>query len=362
VSDENDRESKTEEATEKRLRDSEAEGRVPHSREVVTAFSVGAIHVLVVWQFAGMAAHLGTVLSIYLDRADTIPLANGADLQSLLLHVGRHDFALLFVPLLVLALAGVSASVLQNRPRAIAKRIQPKFSNISPGAGFRRLYSLTGGVEFAKSAGKLVACTIAIAVALADAPAILVRAEATPLEVFGATLVELARSVTGSVLVVTAVIAAADLAWSRFRYRRDLRMTRQEIKDEVKDAEGDPLLKARMKSVARDRSRRKMLQAVPTATLIVTNPTHFAVALRYRRGVDNAPVVVAKGMDHLALKIRTIAGDNGVRLFENPPLARALYREAPLGYAVPEQFFEAIAALVVLAERHASQARIPSQG
>lgn len=354
MAEDQDRESKTEEATEKRLRDSEAEGRVPHSREVATAFSVAAIHVLVAWQLAAMATGLGRVLAIYLDRADAISLATAADAKTLLIHVGQHDFVTLFLPLALLAAAGVSASVLQNRPRAVAARIRPKFSNISPSAGFRRLYSLSGGIEFAKSVAKLAICGIAIAFALADAPIDLVRAQAMPLDAFAVITQDLARSTTGAVLSVTAIIAGADLAWSRLRYRRDLRMTRQEVKDEIKEAEGDPLLKARMKSVARDRSRRKMLRDVPTATLVVTNPTHFAVALRYRRGKDNAPVVVARGMDHLALKIRGIAEEHGIRLFENPPLARALYREAPVGYAIPEQFFEAVAGLIVLAERHAT--------
>lgn len=356
MAEENDRESKTEEATDKRLRDSEAEGRVPQSRDIVTAFSVTAIYLLVGWHFCGMAHRLGGHLANFLDRADSISLANPADIQLLMVHVAWWDLALLFVPLLILAAAGVSASLLQNQPRAVVARIRPKFSNISAAAGFRRIYSLAGGVEFIKSAAKLVVCSSAIALALSDVPTLLFQAEATPLESFASILVGLARTATGAVLSVTVAIAAADLAWSRFRYRRDLRMTRQEVKDEVKEAEGDPLLKARMKSVARERGRRKMLQTVPTATFVVTNPTHFAIALRYRRGQDSAPIVVAKGMDHIALKIRSIADKNGVQMFENPPLARALYKEAPVGYTIPEHFFEAIAALVLLAERHAARA------
>jgi flagellar biosynthesis protein FlhB len=144
-----------------------------------------------------------------------------------------------------------------------------------------------------------------------------------------------------------AAIVAADVVWSRIKWRMDLRMSKQEIKDEHKQAEGDPLMRARRLSLARDRSRRRMLAAVPRATVVIANPTHYAVALRYVRGDHAAPVVVAKGLDHIALKIREIAESHEIPVVEDKALARSLYDAVTLDRPIPPEFYKAIAEIIL---------------
>ena len=148
------------------------------------------------------------------------------------------------------------------------------------------------------------------------------------------------------VTLVVAVIAVADLFWSRHQWRVDLRMTRQEVKDEHKQTEGDPIVKARLRSLARDRARQRMMSAVPQATLVIANPTHFAIALRYRRDEDAAPVVLAKGQDLIALRIREIATEHGIPVFEEPVLARSMYKQVSIDSLIPSQFYKAVAELI----------------
>jgi flagellar biosynthetic protein FlhB len=158
------------------------------------------------------------------------------------------------------------------------------------------------------------------------------------------------RSITVDILVavvlVMAAIAAADLVWSRFSWRRDMRMSKQEVKDELKQSEGDPIVKSRIRSVARDRARRRMMTAVPKATLVIANPTHYAIALRYVREENSAPLVVAKGQDLVALKIREIAEENGIPVFEDVALARSMYKQVSVDSVIPPQFYQAVAELV----------------
>ena len=158
------------------------------------------------------------------------------------------------------------------------------------------------------------------------------------------------RSIAVQILVaivfVMAVIASADFVWSRFHLKRDLRMSKQEVKDELKQSEGDPIVKSRLRSLARDRARRRMMTAVPNATLVIANPTHFSIALRYVRDQDAAPVVLAKGQDLVALRIREIAKEHNIPIFEDVALARSMYKQVSVDSVIPSQFYQAVAELV----------------
>ena len=153
-------------------------------------------------------------------------------------------------------------------------------------------------------------------------------------------------------------MVVADIVWSRIRWRTDLRMTRQELKDEFKQSEGDPLVKSRLRSLARDRARRRMIAAVPTATVVIANPTHFAIALKYDRAKGGAPVVVAKGADLIALRIREIASRHSVPIIEDKPLARALYDAVEVGQWIPPEFYRAVAKILHLLYTRPAHARI----
>ncbi len=163
---------------------------------------------------------------------------------------------------------------------------------------------------------------------------------------FGLVIRQSMIDVLKAILFVMAVIAGIDLVWSRYHWLQDLRMTKQEIKDEMKQAEGDPIIKARLRSLARDRMRKRMMAAVPKATLVIANPTHYAIALRYVRDQDSAPVVVAKGQDLIALKIREIAEANGIPVFEDVALARSMYKQVSVDSVIPSQFYQAVAEFV----------------
>jgi flagellar biosynthetic protein FlhB len=159
-------------------------------------------------------------------------------------------------------------------------------------------------------------------------------------------ILTLAIRLVSAVCIATIVLVAADLIWARLRWQRSLRMSRQEIKDEHKQIEGDPMVKARLRSLAQDRTRKRMLAAVPRATVVIANPTHFAVALRYERDENPAPLVVAKGQDLIALKIREIAEANGIPVIEDKPLARSLYDSVEVDRMIPAEFYRAVAQIL----------------
>jgi len=166
-----------------------------------------------------------------------------------------------------------------------------------------------------------------------------------PLE-FGMVMRSIAVNILTAIVLVMMAIAAADFVWSRFSWRRDMRMSKQEVKDELKQSEGDPIVRSRIRSVARDRARRRMMTAVPKATLVIANPTHYSIALKYVRDEDSAPLVVAKGQDLVALKIREIAAEHGVPVFEDVALARSMYKQVSVDSVIPPQFYQAVAELV----------------
>jgi flagellar biosynthetic protein FlhB len=163
--------------------------------------------------------------------------------------------------------------------------------------------------------------------------------------------------IVSAICIATIVLVAIDLAWARFSWRRELRMTKQEIKDEHKQSEGDPLVKARLRSLARDRMRKRMIAAVPRATLVVANPTHFAVALRYVREEGGAPLVVAKGQDLIALRIREVAAEHGIPVIEDKALARSLYKTVEVDKMIPPEFYKAVAEIVLYVQGRQARTR-----
>jgi flagellar biosynthetic protein FlhB len=170
-------------------------------------------------------------------------------------------------------------------------------------------------------------------------------------------ILSLAVRLLAAVTVAVIVLVAADIVWSRLFLHRELRMTRQEVKDELKQIDGDPIVKARMRSLARDRLRKRMMAAVPRATLVIANPTHYAVALRYVREEGGAPLVVAKGRDLIALRIREIATENGIPVIENKSLARSLYRSVEVDKMIPPEFYKAVAEIVFFLMARQAQTR-----
>lgn len=346
MSDTTDKESKTEDATEKKIRDTVEQGKLPASREIPIFASFLACLIFTVFFAADGTNEMGMFLSRFLERPEEWPLETGNDVLHLYGVVVAELGKVLGTLLLLMVIAGVGASVVQNLPQFVGERIAPKFSHISLVQGWKRLFGVQGLVEFAKSVAKLTFVTLILVLIFRHEHIKLLAGMLTQPAEFGLVIRQSMIDVLKSIVFVMAVIAGFDLVWSRYHWLQELRMSKQEIKDEMKQAEGDPIIKARLRSLARDRLRKRMMAAVPQATLVIANPTHYAIALRYVRDQDTAPVVVAKGQDLIALKIREIAEANGIPVFEDVALARSMYKQVSVDSVIPNQFYQAVAEFV----------------
>lgn len=353
-----DKESKTEEATEKKIRDSLDQGRVPHSREATTLASMLAILGAVYFLVADNVVRLRFSLESFIDHPGDFLIANGADASAILFAVSMEAAKVVGPFVLVMAVAGIAASFLQNQPRLVLERIEPKLERISISKGFTRIFGVQGQVEFLKSLFKLATVAFAGYIALGSSYRDIFNALFMEPSALPSLVQNLSVRFLSAVVVATTFLVAADLAWSHFSWRRELMMTRQEVKDELKQVEGDPLVKMRLRSLQRDRSRRRMIAAVPKATLVVANPTHYSVALRYVREEGGAPLVVAKGKDLIALKIRFIAEQNGIPIYEDRSLARSLYASVEVDKMIPPEFYKAVAGIILFLQQR-GQARRP---
>jgi flagellar biosynthetic protein FlhB len=346
MADSADNDSKTEEATEKKIRDAVEKGQLPHSKEAPILASFAAILVFAVFFAKESMVDLSGFLATFLEKPEAWPIETEFDTVNLMRVVFFEIGKALAAILILLVVAGVGASVLQHAPSVVFDRIAPKASRISIGEGWKRLFGAQGLAEFAKSVGKLVLALAFLIFAVREAQHRLLLGMITQPGTFALVIRQIAIDILLALTFAMAVVAAADVVWSRFSWRRNLRMTKQEVKDELKQSDGDPIIKARMRSLARDRARRRMMAAVPKATLVIANPTHFSIALKYVREEDAAPVVLAKGQDLVALRIREIATENGIPVFEDVALARSMYKQVSVDSVIPAQFYQAVAELV----------------
>lgn len=346
MAEEHDRESQTEDPTEKRLGDAIDKGNVPVAREATLFGSLSAVYLTITLAGSWFLIHIGEALKTMLAGAGTMRIDDREAAASYLVTLLRDCGVPLLAVMAVIAAGSLIASIVQNVPSMAAERIAPKASRISPLAGWNRMFGRMGLAEFAKSVVKLAAVGIILWVMFWRDLNNLVAA----LTVEPALLPRLTAELTSGVLIpmisVAALLGIADLVWSRFRWRRDLRMTKQEVKEEMKEAEGDPLIKSRIRGLARQRSSRRMMEAIPKASMVITNPTHYAVALRYSREDGGAPTVVAKGVDHLAQRIREVAAENQIPLVENRPLARSLFDQVEIDSQIPPEFYRAVAEII----------------
>jgi flagellar biosynthetic protein FlhB len=332
---------RTEAATHQRLAKAREQGNVPVSRELPTLAGFAAVTLVLVAAGPDIARGLALRLSLFLSHAHMHALVGpqGARHATLALLGAAGPFVL------AVLLTGAAAVLLQTGFLLNATALRPQFNRISPGAGFRRLFSAESAVEGLKSLGKVAVLSLVTwQVLRGDLSAL----RLAPRWDIHTLLAATSRAVLHLMLVVLAiqgVIAVGDLAWTRFRHASRLRMTRQEVRDEQKETEGDPKIKLRIRQIRQQRARRRMLTAVPKATVVITNPTHYAVALAYDRSRNAAPRVVAKGVDSLAMRIREVAEAHHVPLVANPPLARALHR-VEVDTEIPAEHFQAVAEII----------------
>ena len=341
-----DKDSKTEEATEKKIRDTIEQGKLPHSRETALLASFVAILVFTVFYAKDAIIDLGMFLSMFLEKPEAWPMDTETDVIALykivLLEVGRAVLSLM----VLLTVAGIGASVFQNMPQFVGERVRPQLSRISIAKGWNRLFGIQGWVEFLKSLGKVGFAIVVLSFTLSEDHRKLLAGMITNPVAFGLVIRGIAVDILVAIVFVMGLISAIDIVWSRFHWKQDLRMSKQEVKDEFKQSEGDPIVKSRLRSLARDRARKRMMTAVPRATLNIANPTHFSIALKYVRDEDSAPMVLAKGQDLVALKIREIAREHNIPVFEDVALARSMYKQVSVDNVIPSQFYQAVAELV----------------
>ncbi|MBV8703582.1 MAG: flagellar biosynthesis protein FlhB [Acetobacteraceae bacterium] len=337
---------RTEAPTPRRLQRAREAGQAAVSREVVLLAVLSAATLGLAWQAPVAGRDLLTTFRAFIEHA-----ASGEASPSAALRLAGTAWLRASAPLLALALlAGAGAVLGQTGFLLSPAALRPSLGRISPAAGLRRLLGPDSLIEAGKSLAKLLVIGIAVWRALAaDMPA-LAQAPFEDVAELPGRLAGMVVRLLVSVLVAQAGVAVLDLAWVRFRHAQRLRMSREDIREEHKETDGDPRVKARLRRLRLQRARRRMLAAVPKATVVVTNPTHYAVALAYDRTSNAAPRLVAKGVDSMAQRIRDVAREHAVPLVPNPPLARALYR-LDLDTEVPAEHYKAVAEIIAFVWR-----------
>ena len=340
-----DRESKTEEATPRKLEQAREKGDGVKTMDLGSFATLAATAAVVLIAGGWLSRNMAAQLTPFLSRPDEMILQGkgGVDILRYALMAGAP--ALLIV-MLSAGASGAAASLLQTGLRFTPEKLKPDFSKVSPRKGFERIYGPDGLMHFVKSLVK-VGLTGAIAwwVLKPFVPQLATLSALEPAAMLPFAIDVLKRLVF-AVAALTLAIAGADWLWQRQRFLTRMRMTREEVKEDFKQTDGDPHVKARQKQIRNERARRRMMQAVPGATVVVMNPTHYAVALKYEAGETAAPMCVAKGLDTLALKIRAVAEAAGVPVIEDPPLARALYAAVDIDEMIPAAHYEAVAKII----------------
>lgn len=342
---EDDDSQKTEEPTGKRLSDAREKGQVARSQEVSHWFMILAL-ALVVGIFApSFSADLGGALRPFLERPHLMPLEDGG-LRNLLLGAGFAILKASLIPLAIILAAGLAAGTIQNGIIVTTEQIRPKLSNIGFKRGFKKMFSTRALADFGKGLLKLAIVGVVVSLIVwPDRNDVLVIPTMAVEDMLALVQAEATKVIIG-VLAVMTIITLADVLYQRFMHHKELRMTKQQVKDEHKQSEGDPLIKARLRQIRVERARKRMMAAVPEADVVITNPTHYAVALKYDQRTMEAPRVVAKGVDNVALRIREVAEEHGVAVVENPPVARALHASVEIDQEIPPEHYKAVAEII----------------
>jgi len=344
MADESDSSDKTEDPTQKRLDDAHEKGDVAKSQEVNTWFMIAGA-TLVMSSFSGsigggiLMPLRNLVANSWMIRTD------GAGLMALTQSLGYAMIAALGVPFLMFMLAAIAGNMIQHRMVWSAESLKPKFSKVSPGAGFKRVFGKQAAANFLKGLFKVIALAVVMmAVLWPERYRLEAMVRFDPVAIMGITM-GLTLQLLGAVVAMLAAVAIADYVFQYRTWFEKQKMSLQDMKQEFKQSEGDPHIKGKIRQLRQQRMRKRMMAAVPQASVIITNPTHYAVALRYERGMP-APICVAKGIDTIALKIREIAGKHDIPIVENVPLARALHATVEVDEEIPVEHYHAVAEII----------------
>ncbi len=343
--DQTDDSQKTEEPTPKKLEEARKRGQISMSREVNNWVMLFAGTMVIAALSGSMMVQLLEVMRVYIEQAHALPKMPGG-LGVVLGEGFKEVIFILALPFMVLMIAAFLSPFIQVGPLFAPGVIKPDFSKVSIIKGFSRLFSMRSIIELVK--GVLKICLVGGVAAIIIYPYFdkFEHMIDMPINMVMIELGVLVIKMMIGVLIVLVVIAAIDLIYQRIEYSKKMRMSRQEIKDEYKQSEGDPHVKAKLRQLRSERVRQRMMQSVPDADVVITNPTHYAIALKYDPDEMPAPIVVAKGMDEIAARIRKIAKENDIVIYENKPLARALYDVAEIDEMIPTEHFKAVAEII----------------
>ena len=347
---------KTEPATSKKLNDIRKEGQVAKSKELITAVSLMSLFIILKIYLSKLGTGLidvytqvyNSISKVVDDSYNGLPIRTASSVMQQVII----DMIKLVIPILLVAIViAILGNMLQQKWMVTAKPLQPKFSKISPISGFKRMFSVRQLVELIKSIAMISIIMIVVYNTVKSKMNILLTfydvGLNTALSTIGSIIIDLGIKISAVFLIV----GFADLFYQRIKFKNDNMMTKQEMKDEFKNTEGDPQVKGQIKRRMQEVSRRRMMQQLPEADVVITNPTHFAVALKSEPDAGKAPVVIAKGADYLAFQIKDKAKEYNIAIVENKPLARILYHNIDIGMEIPPELYQAVAEILAVVMR-----------
>lgn len=352
---------KTEEPTEKKKSDARKEGQVAKSKEVASTLTLLSLFLLLKLWISTLGNQLLELFPGYYDKFPELVTYINGDLSvrtfSSLMAQSLKSVLIIILPFLLVGfVVSFLSDLIQVQWKPTTKPLQPKFSKLNPISGVKKLFSSQALVELIKSIVKIAFMVLIIYNELKDQWQLIFMVYEIPLMqavlLAGTVLIDIGFKIS----LVFILVAAADYIFQRWKHHEDLKMTKQEIKEEFKNQEGDPKIKGKIRQRMMEASRRRMMQDLPKADVVITNPTHYAVAIRYDKDIADAPVVIAKGADYLAQRIKEVAREHHIEIMENKPLARSLYANVEIGEQVPPELYVAVAE--VLAAVYRAQGKI----
>ena len=344
---------KTEEPTAKKLEDARKEGQVAKSKEIANGLGLLALFLLLKIMVGSIGTSFLESFSMVYNRIPVICKLNGGTSPmgdiSVLLRTVMLRLLIILLPVLLIGFAVAFVSDLfQVKWRPTSKPLQPKFSKLNPLNGIKKIFSAQSLVELVKSVAKILLIALVTYSYIKNKIGLLYAlydmSMMQAVNLIGETVIELGIRISA----IYMIIAGADFMYQKYKFKNDMKMTKQEVKEEYKNAEGDPEIKGKIKARMREASQRRMMQAIPKADVVITNPTHYAVAIRYDTEVAPAPIVVAKGSDYLAQKIKQIARENNVEIVEDKPLARMLFANVDIDKQIPPELYQAVAEILAM--------------
>lgn len=342
---ESDDSQKTEDPTQKRLEEARKKGQIAVSRELNTWLMLLAATILVGTSAPGMMKALREHLKPYLEHPHDFPQVPGG--LSIILGDSFLDVLMIMAfPLMVLMAVAFIGPFLQTGPLFAPEVIKPDISKISPVKGFSRLFSKRSLMEFVKGLLKLAAVGIVGFMTIKPYYGQIDHFIGLPVPLLLDEIASMVMRLLTGILIILLVISIVDVVYQRHEHYKKMRMTKQELKDEYKQSEGDPMIKGKLRQLRAEKARQRMMQAVPRADVVITNPTHFAIALEYKPETMDAPVCIAKGADDVALRIRELAREHNIVIYENKPLARVLYETVEIDDVVPAEHYKAVAEVI----------------